>query len=182
MALSWRHQLQLNCRYGRRPALLLIILGLLVVKILSASSRYYIMYVVCRFLVALFTSSFSTVSFTLGKLPNTAAVAILRHPSEAHLRLISCEISFVFNIDSSCPIVLELESGSITVMWLYVTERWIMDNRDLTRLEFKKSFKGYPIAQGKTSVRPWTHVGTPSWPWHNGRDPFFQIMSWRIHA
>ena len=137
MASSRRHHLQLNSRYGRRPALLMIVWGLLVVKILSASSRYYIMYVGCRFSVAFFTSSFSTVSFTLGKLPNPTQQQL---QYGTPLKLKCCEISFVHNVDSSCPIVLKfcIKHDNITVWWLCVTERWIVDNRGFARLDFKK--------------------------------------------
>ena len=94
-----------------------------------------------------------------GSIPGV--LCYIGYPSETHLKLKSCEISFVHNIHLNCPMGLKFctEHGSDTAVlcakfqtdrW---TEAWVMSKRDFVRFEFKMNFGRIShIAQG-----PWCH-------------------------
>ena len=70
------------------------------------------------------------------------------YPSETHLKLKSCENSFVHNIRLSCLNVLKFckGHGSITAVLCakfqndWITHKWVMGEQNFTRFEFKMSF------------------------------------------
>ena len=92
-----------------------------------------------------------------GKHWHPGVLCNIGYPSETHLKLKSCEISFVHNICFNGPIGLKFctEHGSDTAMPCakfqsnWSNEAWVLDKRDFAKFKFKMNFRRISyIAQG----------------------------------